>query len=579
MKKKIILFVSIILLVGGGIGILSYFILGKSEFSFLGVSLEDATFKEVFTSSDDEFISGYIFKEGILYYLERKDINDEEVEYYLNTYDVKTKEKKSNKVSENTRMYCFLNEEYIGCSDNEKDYAYDLSLNKVKELEYEADNYYQSLIKYKNDYWEYYEGELKKDDEVIKIPGYDESFFYNDSLTLDNNTYLLLSSSDEYYIYNMNDDSLTNTEEEKYFKINDGYVFYSTTSYHLYDLSNNIDKKYDMNGLIVPKVEYFGDFSDNKIYQISNETGILEIYNVKKEKMASLDLSDYINYDIRNIYYYNNKLYLITTDDIDLEFISININNMNIKYMSVYDYIISQNKEIEEYVNKIKEEYNVNIKIKDEGEVYFPDFTSQTLYNNTIIIRAIKTVEDVLAKFPKSFFDNFKHDTYKGLNIYLGSTLTPSDVDSQASNPVAYTLMYNYSYTIVLDSTYNNLTNTVCHELMHVIENNLDNQNKKVFTNWKSLNPSGFSYYGSYNDYRDYNYTPYMTEDDNVYFASYYSYTYEIEDRAEIFGLMCSGEEEEIKKYPNLYKKAQKIKDELIANYPELSSSVFLNSY
>lgn len=477
-------------------------------------------------------------------------------------------------------MFCYLNKNIVDCTDDNKSYAYDLEGNKLYELEFSEDNYYETFIKYQNSYWQLTNGELKKDKDKIKIPGYDVSFNYSDNIVIDDNTFLLLQSSNEYYIYNIKENSLTNTHEEKYFKTTTGFCFYSSTYYHIYDLKNNEDKKYVMNGFIAPSSEYLGTFNKDTIYQISNDTNQLEIYNTKKEKVTNLDLEEYIEYYIYDVSYYDNEIYIITSNDVELELISIDLNNLNNKYIDVYEYLLKQNNEIDESIKRIKEEYNVNIKIKDETEIEFPDFSSESLYNNAIIKHAIKRVDKILSKFPKNFFANFTHDTYKGLNIYLGGTLKPSDPSTQASNPVAYTLMHNYAYTIVLDSSYSEFENTVCHELMHAMENNLKNKDKKIFAKWNSLNPSDFSYYNAYNGYRFYEYIPDMTSNNKVYFVSSYSYTYPIEDRAEIFGKMCSEDtNEDIKKYPNLYKKAQAIKNELIANYPELKDSIVLKNY
>lgn len=581
MKKKIIIFMIIILLVLGCVLVGSYFILGKNEKANVSTQLGEAINKEVIKFDNQSSMSGYAFEDGTFYYVERKDITDERGEYYLNTYSVKTGEKNNKKIFDNQNAFCYLNDGFVRCSDDEKEYVFDLSLNKLREEKYNENNYYEAFIEYKGDYYEYFVGELKKDKDKIKIPGYDDdTFTYYDNIVFDDNTYLLFMSSNEYYIYNIKDNSLTNTHEERYFKYNDGYVFYSTMHYHIYDLKDNKEMNYDFYGLVSPKTEYYGIFKDNKLYQISNETNQLEIYNAKKNKMTSFDISEFLDYAIREIRYFDNKICIIATNDLDLELITINIDNIRTKFVDIYEYLINQNKEIEDKIEEIKENYNINIKIKDEGEREFPDFTSQTVYNNAVISHTIKRVESILSKFPKHFFENFTHDDYKGLNIYLASKLNPSDPSTQASNPVAYTLTMDNTYTIVLDSFYSEFENTVCHELMHAMENNLNNKNKNIFTRWNSLNPSGFSYYDAYNGFREYEYTPFMTSDKNVYFVSNYSYTFENEDRAEIFGKMCSEEtNEDLKKYPNLYKKAQAIKDELIANYPELKDSVVLKNY
>lgn len=581
MKKKIIVFVSIIIVVL--LGVLSgIFILNKEEEKTPNISdLGDGIYKEIISSSNKSSISGHTIDDGVLYYLERKDLNNEEGEYYLNTLDYKTGSKNSTKLSDDKNLFCYLDKNIIKCSNETNDYVYDLNLNKLLDEKIGDDyEYHEAYFKYNDTYWYFSNGTIKNGKDEKKIPGYDESYNYVDFLSLEDNTYLLLSSSNEYYIYDIKENSLTNTHEGKYVKYNDGFYFYTSTYYHIYDLKNGEDNIKEVSGLIAPNTTYFGAISNNKIYQISDNTNSIEIYNIQNKKVSSFDISSYIKYPITTVAYKDNALLITTFLDEELELVAIEINNHKLKEMDVYDYLISQNQEIEKITRDIKDKYNVNIKIKDEGEITFPDFYSQPLYNNGVIKLAINKVEKVLSKFPEHFFNQFTHDTYKGLNIYISGSLTPADSSTQASNPVAYTLMHNYSYTIVLDSFYSEFENTFCHELMHAMENNLKNKNKKIFTNWNSLNPSNFSYYDAYNGYRYYEYTPFTTSNNKVYFVSNYSYTYAIEDRAEIFGYMCSEEtNEELKQYPNLYKKALAIKDELIKQYPELENSIVLNNY
>lgn len=579
MKKKIIIFISIIILVllGTVVGVL---ILTKDEEKKSDISeLGDGIYKEIISSSNKSSISGHTLYDGVLYYLERKDLNSEDGEYYLNTLNYKTGKKNSTKISDDKKLFCYLDKKIITCNNETNNYAYDLNLNKIIDEKID-DDYYEAIIPCQESYWRYVNGTLKNGKEGKKIPGYDETYSYIDYLDISDNIYILLKSSNEFYIYDVTSNSLTNTHESKYFKYNEGFCFYTSTYYHIYDLKNKKDEKYEVSSFIAPSTSYLGMIIDNKIYQISNTTNLLEIYNIKNNKVSSFDLSKYISYPLTTIDYKDGALLFTTFLDEELELVVIEIDNHRLKEKNIYDYTIDQNREVEDMVKNIKNKYNVNIRIKDEGEVDFPDFYSQTLYNNGVIKSAIVKIEKILNKFPNHFFDQFTHDTYKGLNIYVSGSLTPADTATQASNPVAYTLMYDYSYTIVLDSFYSELENNVCHELMHVMENNLNNREKKIFTKWNSLNPSNFSYYDNYNGYRFYEYTPYMTSNNKVYFVSSYSYTYAKEDRAEIFGKMCSEDtNEDLKQYPNLYKKAQALREELIKQYPELENSVVLENY
>lgn len=579
MKKKIIIFISItiIVLLGVAIGVLKLTKPEgkKSEISELG----DGIYKEIISSNNKSSISGHTIYDGIFYYLERKDLNSEEGEYYLNTLNYKTGKKSSTKISDDKTLYCYLDRQIITCNNDSKNIAYDLNMNKVID-EKTNDDYYEAIIPCQDSYWRYVNGTLKNGKEEKKIPGYDETFVYTDYLNISDNIYLLLKSSNEFYIYDITSNSLTNTHESKYFKYSEGYCFYTSTYYHIYDFNSQKDEKYEVSGLVAPKTSYLGAIIDNKIYQMSNATNLLEMYNINNNKVSSFDISKYISYPLTNVDYKDGAILLTTFLDEEIEFVVIEIDNHKLKEKNIYDYTLEQNKEIENMVKNIKDKYNVNIKIKDEGEVDFPDFYSQTLYNNGVIKSALVKIDEILYKFPEHFFEEFTHDMYKGLNIYVSGSLTPADTTTQASNPVAYTLMYDSSYTIVLDSFYSEFENTVCHELMHAMENNLNNKNKNIFTKWNSLNPSNFSYYDNYNGYHYYEYTPYLASNNKVYFVSDYSYTFAKEDRAEIFGKMCSEDtNDDLKRYPNLYKKAQAIREELIKQYPELENSIVLDNY
>ncbi len=98
MKKKIILFISIIILVILSV-LLGTLMINKPEENKPEISdFGNGVYKEIITNSNKSSLSGYIIYNGILYYIERKDLNSEEGEYYLNTLDYQTGSKKSTKI-------------------------------------------------------------------------------------------------------------------------------------------------------------------------------------------------------------------------------------------------------------------------------------------------------------------------------------------------------------------------------------------------------------------------------------------------------------------------------------------------
>ena len=132
---------------------------------------------------------------------------------------------------------------------------------------------------------------------------------------------------------------------------------------------------------------------------------------------------------------------------------------------------------------------------------------------------------------------------------------------------------------IVIDLNQPNIEELLCHELLHNLEFNLNNQSVNVFNKWNTYNPTNFIYNNSYTADTTYDYT--LTEEDknNVYFIDYYSHTYETEDRARVFEKICSCTEDSIvKDYPRLYEKGLYLESEITKYYPSLANTGLFNS-
>ena len=230
-------------------------------------------------------------------------------------------------------------------------------------------------------------------------------------------------------------------------------------------------------------------------------------------------------------------------------------------------------------VLNIENKFNINIKIKDEAMIKFPDFNAEKETNTNIITKTLFKLEKILNKYNKEFFNSFYNNDYNGLNIYLTSTLTPKDYETQISNPAAYSLTYNNEYMIVIDINQTNVEGLLCHEIMHNLEFNLNNNNIYAFSKWDTYNPSNFYYNYSYTKENIFGYTLTEKNIENIYFIDIYSHTYPLEDRARIFENICAYDEKSIiKMYPNLYNKALYLKEEILANYPTLTYTNLFNS-
>ena len=251
---------------------------------------------------------------------------------------------------------------------------------------------------------------------------------------------------------------------------------------------------------------------------------------------------------------------------------NIKVDNLNVNLKNEQNYL-------NEKVQELEKKYNITIKIKEKAIIAFPDFSANLENNNKRIFESLLKIEFILSKYNKDFFNSFYDNEYNGLNIYLTSTLTPSDYETQISNPAAYSLVFNNEYMIVIDINQTNIEELLCHELMHNLEFQLNNEGIIPFKEWENYNPENFYYNYDYTKEYVFNYT--LDEDEliNTYFIDKYSHTYPAEDRARIFEKICSCNKKSfINDYINLYIKGAYLKDEIIKYYPSLKDSSLFNS-
>ena len=219
------------------------------------------------------------------------------------------------------------------------------------------------------------------------------------------------------------------------------------------------------------------------------------------------------------------------------------------------------------FQNNLENTYHLKININKEIDNNYPNFivnnnlTEKEIYNSLIII------SHILANFNADFFQDFYKYNYQGLNINLVSNIIPNSKDLNVS---AFSLDYQKKYSIVINVTKKPLAKILCHELMHIMEYNIQKE-AEPFPNWESYNPSNFYYNYSYSSNYNFNYT--LTDKlENIYFLDYYAHSYPEEDRARIFENICAYQAK-YSYYPNINNKALYLKEELLKYYPSLLKS------
>ncbi len=583
MKKNIALLISIVALI-----LLILFlrvVIPKEHHGLNGTMINDAIYGyDLATESLD--VNGLTVRNQEVYYL-LMEVVDEEKSIY--NYKLKKLDINKNKVTEINTLeqinnYCSLKEENVYCFTSNNFRVYDLALNEIFNYTSNTVNEISYYVPYKDIYVKIIDKDIylirNNNEEKYRTIESSNILFYDNYYVTEDNTYLiLLDEEGTYYLYDINNNELTNTEKRNYLKYSNGLFFYDELNYEVYDLNheeiityeNPTQENYYYSGTLNSENNtfYLYDVIDNKLY----------IENLANNTLQELDANIIAkNNPIANLILDDNYLYIHVLQDKD-NFYCIDLEKLELESTNIKEYNNELINNINNKINEIKETYNVTINIKEDAIIKFPDFSAEPLINNEIILDSLNKIETILSKYDLEFFDSFYQNGFSGLNLYLTGSLTPSDYETQASNPAAYSLTFNGQYMIVIDLNQPNIEELLCHELLHNLEFNLNNQSIKIFNNWNKYNPKGFYYNNSYTKTPNYNYT--LSEDDpqNVYFIDYYSHTYATEDRARVFERICSCNKDSIvNDYPKLYEKGLYLKEEIIKYYPNLANTGLFDS-
>lgn len=528
--------------------------------------------------NDNDYIwNGYFIKDKEIYYL-----TQEEKVYKLYKRDV-TKEK-SIKIKEfKNNLSCALVNDYIECTSEGKKEIYNYNYEKLYETSINNSDNYPKIIKYKDTFFKFVDNALylkQKDKESLfrMLPEELKETFIEDYYIAKNNTYLLLYNLNNniYYIYDINKNEYKEIMSKNSYKYKEGFFFYDKDKYQVLNLKENKEKEFP--NLLEIEYHYTSYLNNNILYYFNIIDDEINILDLEKNILKKIKLNITKDNNLSDLYLYEHYLYFEISENsgniylLDLE---------NIKYEEID--IAKEKQKEEEKLTKIiyelKEDYNINIHIKKETDIKFPDFSAEIETNNNKIEKGLNEIETILKKYNKEFFDSFYNGKYDGLHIYLTSSLTPSDLTSQISNPAAYSLINNYKFMIVIDLNQPNISELLCHELIHNTEFVLNKQNINIFSEWNKFNPEEFVYNDSYTKPYIYNYTINEENNDNIYFIDKYSHTYASEDRARVFESICSCNENSIvKSYPHIYEKAIYLEEEIYKYYPSLKDTNLFNS-
>ena len=513
-----------------------------------------------------------------IYVLSSKETEKEIKEYKLIKYNLELSniEKEVTFNTKDIGPSIIIKDNYVNVvsSSNVSIYKFDKSLKLISKLEKNIEEYdlygvYKEeplLIKdneiYIND--KLYDKVLTSCNKAISIIYKDNSFIYFDNEEL--------NISCIYNIHKKTTDYLDNSIIEP---INNGYMLYNYKDNKVIIKKEN-EKKYYLNSKNETsniKVNKDG----TKLITFNDDSKELKIYDLENNKIINKIILNLSSEEFISLFILNDLAYAVVTNGIsyDLYVWNYKENTLNESMISHSD---SKSKiDSYELVTKIKNEFNVNMYIYEKGVRFFNDFYALPSYDDELTYDSLSKTYKMLSNFNKEFYDKFYINDNNGIEIYLTDKVAPSDLNIQIKNPSAYSLVMNNTYIIALNINENSYEKTLCHELMHTIENNMhDLYNNKIlknepFNKWNEYNPKDFKYNNSYIEESNDRYT--ISSEKDVYFIDSYSHTYPSEDRARIFEQFCK-DESIIEKYSKIKKKAEYLKNEIVNAYPSIKDSI-----
>ncbi|MBR6045448.1 MAG: hypothetical protein IKP47_07430 [Ruminococcus sp.] len=211
-------------------------------------------------------------------------------------------------------------------------------------------------------------------------------------------------------------------------------------------------------------------------------------------------------------------------------------------------------KEIRSEADSIEEEYGVRILIGDEVlnienvsntiEIVSDESEMASKYAYESAKSAVHTLDDMLGRYPDGFFEKFKRNGKGGLCIALCDSFTNS-VDEYGFTPGGVTRTYG-AWEIIAISTAeidSQTGNAIHHEMFHAVEDIVSRKLGGINeAEWDALNPEGFSYEDSFDDYCAGNISSeYICgSDEDPYFYSEYGKVDSKEDRATLIEALFS---------------------------------------
>ena len=199
-------------------------------------------------------------------------------------------------------------------------------------------------------------------------------------------------------------------------------------------------------------------------------------------------------------------------------------------------------KELYQQAADLSRRFGVDIRIAEQCALDYSHYQADVLLDPYQIRYALNVLELAFSSYPEGFLNQLPFDTMEQIRIELVDNLRGKEGMDTHPIDIGGFAQENFDHYLIVFNSLSLDTQTVYHELSHVIDKHLEwdasLRPQALFSEeaWLALQPEGFRYAGSYTDMPD----SIRAYEDSGYFISSYAMTFPTEDRATLMSVIMS---------------------------------------
>ena len=199
-------------------------------------------------------------------------------------------------------------------------------------------------------------------------------------------------------------------------------------------------------------------------------------------------------------------------------------------------------KELYQQAADLSRRFGVDIRIAEQCALDYSHYQADVLLDPYQIRYALNVLDLAFSGYPEGFLSQLPFDTMEQIRIELVDNLRGKEGMDTHPIDIGGFAQENFDHYLIVFNSLSLDTQTVYHELSHVIDKHLEwdasLRPQALFSEeaWLALQPEGFRYAGSYTDMPD----SIRAYEDSGYFISSYAMTFPTEDRATLMSVIMS---------------------------------------